>query len=239
MWWTSAGERILTGAEWELFREGLSTLWDEVEMSEEEDGPGTTGIQVFDELPKLDRLALLALVAKGLTDENEACPDLTARTEGSVAAIFAHLRYLIGVEIDIQEEGIASGCSGGFRSRTIREIVLVAARHASVGCGGLHTESGSTALVGWMELIDELRDRILWDDRDYLVGDAFLDLDPAMGDTLKEQLGIPEHYFSAVAVERTQARLENNRATLRRICGRPRAWGGDAMVEPDTTNPGA
>jgi hypothetical protein len=37
MWWTSAGERVLRGAEWDLFREGLSCLWDEVEVAEEED----------------------------------------------------------------------------------------------------------------------------------------------------------------------------------------------------------
>ena len=40
MWWTSEGERVLTGAEWELFRLGLSTLWDDVEMSEDEEDPG-------------------------------------------------------------------------------------------------------------------------------------------------------------------------------------------------------
>jgi hypothetical protein len=34
MWWTAEGERILSGAEWALFREGLSCLWDDVEGSE-------------------------------------------------------------------------------------------------------------------------------------------------------------------------------------------------------------
>ena len=84
MWWTSAGERVLSGTEWELFRAGLSCLWDDVEASEEEDGPGTTGIAVFDEIPKAERLALLASVAKGLTDEDEPCQDLTAFAEGTV-----------------------------------------------------------------------------------------------------------------------------------------------------------
>ena len=45
---------MLSGAEWDLFREGLSCLWDDVEASEEEDGPGTTGIAVFDGLAKAD-----------------------------------------------------------------------------------------------------------------------------------------------------------------------------------------
>ena len=105
---------MLRGAEWDLFREGLSCLWDEVEVAEEEDGPGTTGIAVFDELPKAERLAFLATVAKGLTDEDEPCPDLTALTEGTVAAIFAHIRYHIEVEIEFQEEAIASRSSEGF-----------------------------------------------------------------------------------------------------------------------------
>jgi hypothetical protein len=92
MWWTSAGERVLRGAEWELFREGLSCLWDDVERAEEEeDGPGTTGIGVFDDLPKAERLALLSTVAKGGTGnscriiaENAAEPSATAHRQGLI-----------------------------------------------------------------------------------------------------------------------------------------------------------
>ncbi|MBV8129295.1 MAG: hypothetical protein JO114_16740 [Planctomycetaceae bacterium] len=160
MWWTSAGERVLRGAEWELFREGLSCLWDEVEVSEEEDGPGTTGIAVFDDLPKAERLALLATVAKGLTDEDEPCPDLTALTEGTVAAIFAHIRYHIEVEIELEEEVSASGSSGRGRSRPLRDMVLAAADQVGIERGPLHAESGGDALAEWSDLLNELRDRM-------------------------------------------------------------------------------
>jgi len=170
MWCTSQGERVLNGAEWDLFREGLSCLWDDVEASEEEDGPGTTGIAVFDELPKAERLSLLASVAKGLTDEDEPCPDLTALTEGTVAAIFAHILYLIEVEIELQEEAMASGSSRMVRSRRLRQMVLAAADQVGIDRGPLRVESGSDALAEWSDLTDELRDRILWDDRDYLAG---------------------------------------------------------------------
>jgi hypothetical protein len=239
MWWTSQGERVLNGTEWSLFREGLSCLWDDVEVSEEEDGPGTTGIAVFDELPKADRLALLASVAKGLTDEDEPCPDLTALTEGTVAAIYAHILYLIEVEIELQEEAMASGSSLRVRSRTLRQMALAAADQVGIDRRSLRVKSGSDWLVEWSELIDELRDRILWDDRDYLAGDAFLDLDPAVGDALKEQLGIAEDYFSAAPIEPTPAGIEEIRASLRRICRRPRAWGADPVVGPNTTVTGA
>jgi hypothetical protein len=100
-------------------------------------------------------------------------------------------------------------------------------------------ERGSDAPVPWSDLIDELRDRILWVDRDYLAGDAFLDLDPAVGDALKEQLGMEDDYDRAPPVDRTPAGLREIRATLRRICCRPRALGGDAVAEPDTTISGA
>jgi hypothetical protein len=239
MWWTSEGERVLHGAEWDLFREGLSSLWDEVEVSEEEDGPGSTGIAVFDELPKAERLAFLATVAKGLTDQDEPCPDLRALTEGTAAAIFAHIRYHIEVEIELRGEATASESSGRVRSRTLRQMVLDAADQLGIDRGSLRGKSGSDALVDWSDLIDELRDCILWDDRDYLAGETFLDLDPAVGDALKEQLGIAEDYFSAAPVEPTRAGLEEIRANLRRICRRPRAWGGDAVVGRDTTVPEA
>jgi hypothetical protein len=105
-------------------------------------------------------------------------------------------------------------------------MVLAAADQLGTDGASLRGKSGSDALVEWSDLIDELRDRILWGDRDYLAGEAFLDLDPAVGDALKERLGIAEDYLSAARVEPTRAGLDEIRASLRRICRRPRAWGG-------------
>ena len=178
-------------------------------------------------------------MAKGLTDEDEPCQDLTALAEGTVAAIFAHILYLIEVEIELQDEAMTSGAARRVRSRTLRQMVLAAANQVGIDRGTLRAESGSDAMVEWSDLIDELRDRILWDDRDYLAGDAFLDLDPGIGDALKEQLGIAEDYFSAAPIEPTSADLDEIRASLRRICRRPGAWGGDAVMGPDTTSSGA
>jgi hypothetical protein len=49
-------------------------------------------------------------------------------------------------------------------------MVLAAANQVGIDCGPLRAESGSDALEDWSNLTDELRDRILWDDRDYLPG---------------------------------------------------------------------
>ena len=87
-------------------------------------------------------------------------------------------------------------------------MVLAAADQVRIDRGPLRAESGSDALVEWSDLIDELRDRILWDDRDYLAGDVFLDLDSEVGDALKEQLGIEDDYYSAAPVDPTPAGLD-------------------------------
>ena len=76
MWWCPEGERVLRGAEWDLFRLGLSTLWDDIESPMDDEDPGATGIKAFDNLRKPERLAQLAQVARGLHDENESCPYL-------------------------------------------------------------------------------------------------------------------------------------------------------------------
>ena len=117
-------------------------------------------------------------------------------------------------------------------------MVLAAADQVGIDRGPLHAESGGEALQ-WSDLLEELRDRILWDDRDYLAGDVFLDLDPEAGDALKDQLGIDKDYYSAAPVDPTPAGLEEILPSLRRICRRPRAWGGDAVVGPDMTISGA
>jgi hypothetical protein len=87
----NAGYRVLRGAEWELFRVGLSTLWDEIESQLDDEEPGLTDVKAFDRLSRPERLALLAQVGRGLHDRREPCPDLTALNEAAVAAVFAQV----------------------------------------------------------------------------------------------------------------------------------------------------
>ena len=57
MWRTPEGNRVLRGAEWELFREGLSCLWDLVEDGGDEDDRFGVGIDAFDSLQQGQKLA--------------------------------------------------------------------------------------------------------------------------------------------------------------------------------------
>jgi hypothetical protein len=77
---------VLRGTEWELFRVGLSTLWDDIELQEADEEPCTTEVDGFDRRTRPERLALLAQVAKGLHDRREPCADLTAFNEAAIAA---------------------------------------------------------------------------------------------------------------------------------------------------------
>ena len=112
MWVTALRNRVLRGGEWELFRVGLSTLWDDIESPEDDEGPGTTELDGFDRLTRPERLALLAQVAKGLHDRGAPCADLTAFNEAAFAAVFAQVRYLVSVEIDAQPPSWLV-CQGG------------------------------------------------------------------------------------------------------------------------------
>ena len=105
MWHTQLGERTLSGSEWELFRQGLRALWDHVDDAGDEPVLCETGVAVFDRLQPASKLAMIALVGKALTEENEPCPPLTALTEGTFAAVYATIREEIELEIDMRREG--------------------------------------------------------------------------------------------------------------------------------------
>ena len=221
MWWTTEGERVLRGAEWAAFRLGLSCLWDETEASGEEEQDGTTGVAVFDRLRKSERLALLAQVARGLHDEDAPCPDLTALTEGTIAAVFAHFRHLIEVEVEAgAAENGESISAGEDRSEQTRHLVLAALREIDPDRELPRLDSGDVG--AWGRQLDFLMDRIL-EDRDYLAGSLFFDADPDLSRVLKSRLGIADDYYAATPPDPLGGELEVARDHLRRICGRPRA----------------
>ena len=217
----SAGTRVLRGAEWELFRVGLSTLWDDIESQPDDEEPGTTDVKAFDRLTRPERLALLAQVGKGLHDRREPCPDLTALNEAAVAAVFAQVRYLVAVEIDAQRSGF--GTFSRDRAERPRELVLAAAREVDPERRADLPKARSTDFSEWYDVIQTMLFRIL-DDIDYLAADIFLDMPPSRSRSMKDMLGIPEDYFSAIPDFPTPQTLEVIRADLRRICRRPKAW---------------
>ncbi len=94
MWQTCTGERVLRGAERELFRAALAGVWQLVE-----DDIFSTGIIAFDELPRGQRLRMLALIGSALQDEAVPPPGLTATAEAAVGAVFDYIHQAVQLEL--------------------------------------------------------------------------------------------------------------------------------------------
>jgi hypothetical protein len=235
MWRTPCGERALQSCEWQLFRAGLSLLWDQVEESMDDPELCLTGVRVFDRLEPASKLAMMALVGSALLDQHEACPNLTALNEGTFAAVYAFIRQWIDVEIDSAKEGPHSALDPG----SMRNLVLAAYREAQSRWKEVGTYEGPgdedddeeepPSLPGpdcedcdrWADLLDELMDQVLWGDRDFEAEDMMLDVNPDLGQGLKTYLGIDDDYFTGVPPEPSVAELTEIRGSLRRLCGRP------------------
>src|SRR5581483_305273 len=83
MWRMQDANRVLTEAEWALFRTGLDLLRDSIEEDiRAETDDADTGIPVFDRLTPEQKLALLADTAHALRDPAVPMPHHTAANEG-------------------------------------------------------------------------------------------------------------------------------------------------------------
>src|SRR4051794_14261888 len=127
MWRTPIGERVLRGSEWDLFCEGLGLLRDQVETWLDDPDLCMTGVAIFDRLQPASQLAMLALVGQALHDEAEPCPDLTALTEGTLAAVYASIHQWIEIDIDFAREDPQPDAD----QSALRVLVLAAFREAN------------------------------------------------------------------------------------------------------------
>ena len=256
MWWTPHGERVLRGAEWELFREGLDTLWDWVESSVADPDIADTGTPAFDRLQMGQKLALLASVGTALSDEGVPRPDLTVNTESAVAAVFRQIASEVEQEIEQSgdPEWLANLDSPEDATHWRRRVL--AAYHEAMPQDEAEAMAGSKGEVAhqqedpadgekhlddeddpdrpwsppdatsedaeeWGFLVDDLANRILWDDGDYDAGDDFLDDDPTEARVRMKLMGIARGYYTDIAPDPSDEQLESIRRTLRSLCGRP------------------
>jgi hypothetical protein len=215
MWRTPIGERILVGAEWDLFRAGLGLLKDQVETSLDDPDLAMTGVGAFDRLQPAAKLAMLALVGKALHDEAEPCVELTALSEGTFAAVYDVIRQFIEIEIDFAREGATPDDD----ESPLRMLVLAAFREVSPEWDGSLPAPDCEDIDEWTFLLDALIDRVLWD-RDFDEEELFVDADPGQGQLLKRELGIVGDYFTAIAPEPTDDQLAACRESLRQLCQR-------------------
>lgn len=203
-WRTSTGDRVLSGAEADVFRDALTTCVDWIEGDVDQDeGFHEFGIPVFDSVTPRGKLALLAEVGHALLTETEQCPKLTAITDSTVGAIFVTLDEMLEYEIDNEFE---------LDDRTFWRRSILAAI-AEVDSEQEIRDADSYDWDEWELLIDVLRGRILRD-RDFELEPVFGDADPLTGEGVKSIMGIDEEYFQAVAPDPSDQELESIRRRL-------------------------
>ncbi len=169
-----------------------------------EDNDYDVGVDVFDRLTNSQKLAMLALVGRALLIKETRPPALTAVSEGTVAALFAYLRELVEVELDI-------------RTRSWRPLILAACRSRRLKIR--LPRPGCRKLEEWQFCIECLEERILWDaDWDYDMVQQ--DGDPFASAVLSRLFGIPADYYTAIAPDPNDRELKQIRSRLRKLsCG--------------------
>ena len=205
MWWTQDGYTTLEGAEARLFREMLAALVEDQAKAEACDDWWPIGIDVFDDLEYGQKLAMLEIVGRGLLFKDEPAPELTAVSEGTLAAVFEHLRQLIEMEIHF-------GSGGSWRSRL--RPVLLQVMDADVRKRVVGVESDD--LDEWGTWIETWRDHYL-SDADWehdLVGQ---DGSPEEVDERKKYLGIADDYYISVAPDPAPNQVPALLARLRQL----------------------
>ena len=86
MWRTSTGDRILKGAEAELFQAALREFCDNLTDCHATDEEYDVGLQGFDSLTYVQKLAVLLTASESLLDSEKPTPKLTAVLECAAAA---------------------------------------------------------------------------------------------------------------------------------------------------------
>lgn len=216
MWWTELGKRTLTGAERELFVRMAYALWQDLEEElSDEKYASTTGVAAFDRLSVQQRFVILAEITAGLLDRKVRCVPLTQANEAAIAAVFQ-----VGggrlVDCDMYKD--------------FRHLVRAAAKQSRIAdlppLRALNYE--------YDELVECLRDRILWD-TDFAMEAVALDLPPDESRQLHGEMGIMEDYFTTLVPDPREVRRP--RSLLEQYLGRPtRNYLPDHRVKPKKTN---
>jgi hypothetical protein len=205
------GDRVLTEAEWALFRAGLDALWDFIEEDDDPAGLSETGVRVFDVLQPEQKIALLADVAQALLDPTISPPEHTAANEGAIAAVFAIVRMALDTELFEATEGDSP--------TTMRQLLRAAAAESEDEEIELPTVTEADR-DEWEWVLESIEGRIFWD-ADYEMADEFLDLPPQQAHELHSEMAIDSEYYTAIPREPDRAGLIAARQTLARLLGRP------------------
>ena len=132
-------------------------------------------------------------------------PELTAVLEGAVGAVFQVLHWLVEEEVEAVPD-----CD-----KSLRTLVSAACR--DLGVEEAAPRPSHRGIKDWEFCAECLHDAILWDG-DYLGESIFTDLPPEQGRALKQNMGVSEGYFLAIAPDPTSKQMTGLFAGLTSLC---------------------
>jgi hypothetical protein len=210
MWRMHDGDRVFSDPEWAVFRTGLDLLRAQVEQDiDNRTDFATVGIAVFDRLTPEQKLALLAEVAAALCGPELPTPQLHAASEGAIMAAFVTFNDMLRAEVEMAEAGRTD----------LRRLLLVAATGPE-GWPGRLPKPASRNWDAWDQLYQQLIDRVFWD-RDFELGDEFLDLPPEEAKCRLDLLRIDPDYYLTIPPEPDPAGLVVAKHKLAKLIGLP------------------
>ena len=182
MWKTPCGERVLKGAEKQLFVLAAGCLIDELNMAKADNDRERSlkvGISAFDSMEFDEQKYAVCLVVKALVDETVPCPIHYAWSEATIAAIIWWATVHIGAEEDRKE------CD-----RTFYRLVSMVAKKEGISIRDAKRE------WEWESVMEEILDLILWDrDFEMVSMPGLLDTPKHQFDLIDQQMGFGDGYF--------------------------------------------
>ena len=213
MWWTSEGERVLHGAEWELFRQGALLVWESIEDEMNASSSSSWGIAVLDDLLPSQKLATLALVSEALREEGIPCPEHTAHLEAMIAVVFENVRASVEMEIGLEGDDAQQALQTFWR-----RLLLRVWNEVDEPTDEPLPDQNCSDVDEWVIIVECLAERILWD-YDFEMARHFLDKQPDEARIKKAEMGIPKDYFTRIAPDPTEGQLVAIRRKIREIIG--------------------
>jgi hypothetical protein len=168
------------------------------------------GVPNFDRLQARQKLALLADVGHHLLCSTDPPPPLTGTNESAVAVLYKVIEDWVNMEVD-DEDAIRE--MAGEDPFDWRRSVLAAYCESCPDDTEVPAES-CRDIEEWIQLVECLEAKVLWD-ADYLDEDLYADQSPEAGQCLKDQMGVPDEYFRAVAPDPTDRDLDVVRRRIR------------------------
>jgi hypothetical protein len=134
--------------------------------------------------------------------------------------VFGHLRNELSMEIDLEDEIRREEPESADQATELRRLIIAACREWKEYRRYKFPAESSKDAEKWDYLLEDLANRILWEDGDYAMAAEFIDEEPEEFRAKMAMMGIDPDYFVDIAPDPTDEELETIRRQSRGLAGR-------------------